>query len=211
VVRHGREDVAFAYCGLSPSGAVQLGQVDLDTFLGGVDVGECESATGVGVACGVPNLVPVDLDEVGISLRAFDDRFEGFGGPGNSKGRAGSGQGLAGLVRLQIAHRAVLEALGVGDGSRDDVRGMGQPSGQERRRDGTVGGLQLLPGVGNRAQGISVGCLKLVDEQDQSLVVGVRSRGLGGVGHEFTERAGGFGSGPLGAGQFEVAHSWDPS
>lgn len=85
---------------------------------------------------------------------------------------------------------------------------MGQPSGQECRRYGAVGGLQFLPGVGDRAQEVGVGCLELVDEQDQSLVVGVRSCGLGGVGYELRECAGGFGSGPLGAGQFDVAHSW---
>ena len=83
MVGHGGEDVAFACGGFGPSGAVQLGKVDLDTFLGGVDVVEGELAAGVGVAGGVPSLDPVDLDEVGIPLGAADDGCQSVGGLGD--------------------------------------------------------------------------------------------------------------------------------
>ena len=49
-----------------------------------VGVVEGELAAGVGVAGGVPCLVAVNLDEVGIPLGAFDDGCQGVGGPGDS-------------------------------------------------------------------------------------------------------------------------------
>ena len=122
----------------------------------------------------------------------------------------GAVEGLAGLVRLEIAHGAVLEALGVGDCARDDVGGVGQPGGQECCRDGAVGGLELLPGVGDRAQRVGVGGLQLVDEKNESLVVGVLCRGLGGMGDELTERARGLRGRSLRAGELEAADSGDP-
>ena len=183
---HRTHDLLLGRRALLPPRAAHRVEILVDGVLGREHVVGGQHATAVGMAARGPGGVADQLQQVRVPLGLRDRLLERVVGPAHPERAGGGGEGQQRRVVGEPVELAVGEPLAEGDHRGDRVRRVGQPGGEHRGRDVLPLALQVLPGIGERAQAVAVGLLDLVDEQHQAGVLLLRA-GRDRVAHDVLE------------------------